>query len=153
KPTNQPWRIGMLEFLGENQEAETALRMIAEQQPDKLDPWLALVRFQATHRPAQGQGQEAATARKQVLAKVEATIAEVKKRVKIAWPELLEAECRRAATDWPAADKAFDVAVRRYPDVHEVQSAGARYFEERGHLDAAGACLQRIVARHPNDRG
>ena len=85
--------------------------------------------------------------------KVEATIAEAKQRVRLPWPELIEAECRRAAADWPAADQAFDAAAKRYPDVRDVQLAASRYYEERGRLDDAEACLRRMLNRNPDERG
>ena len=146
QPVKQPWQVGMLEFLGEDKKAESALRAIAEQQSDKLEPWLALLRFQAGHRPPQ------ATDQAKQQQRLEATIAEIKQRVKIQWPDLLEAECRRAVADLPTADKAFDAALKKFPEVDEVQAAAARYFEERGRLGAAEACLRNILTRHPNDR-
>ena len=145
KPT---WQVRVLDYLGKNEEAETSLRTFAEQQPDKLEPWLALVRFHAAEHRAQ------AATDSDRRHKVEATIAEAKQRVKLPWPELIEAECRRAAADWPAADKAFDAAAKRYPDVRDVQLATSRYYEERGRLDIAEACLRRMLNRNPdNERG
>ena len=62
-----------------------------------------------------------------------AIAAEIKPRLKNRWPvELLAAECRFAAADWPAADKAFDTAVKRYPDDREVQAANTRYQARKG---------------------
>ena len=47
---------------------------------------------------------------------------EIKPQLKNRWPdELIEAEGRFAAADWPAADQAFDTALKRYPDRPEVQ--------------------------------
>ena len=131
----------MLEYLGKNEEAETGLREITEQQPDKLEPWLALVRFHATPRRAQ------TAADSDRRDKVEEILEEIEPLLKDRWPdELLEAECRFAAADWPAADRAFDAALKHYPEVPEVQAAAARYRAQKGELDAAEACLSHLKA-------
>ena len=79
--------------------------------------------------------------------KAEANIAKFKPLLKAGWPnELLAAECRFAAADWPAADQAFDAALKRYPQLPEVQAAEARYRTQKGRPDAAEACLRRLEA-------
>jgi tetratricopeptide (TPR) repeat protein len=139
-PGRQSWQVGMLELLGQDQKAEAALRSSAEQS-DKLEPWLALIRFQATPRPPRSNLK---TDRR---LKVAETLAELRPFLKDRWqPEVLEAEYAFAAGDWPAADRAFNVALGRYPKVPEVQAAAARYAEQKGHLDAADACLSRLKA-------
>ena len=110
------------------------------------------VRAAATRYQAQKGRPEAAEACLRRLS-VEATIAEAQQRVKLPWPELIEAECRWAAADWAAADQVFDAAVKRYPDVRDVQLAAARYYEQRGRLDVAEACLRRMLDRNPDERG
>src|SRR5262249_8118348 len=116
-PGRQSWQAGMLEYLGKDQEAEATLRSSAEQQPDRLEPWLALIRFQGNPHPRR------TAPHKDRRLKVAETIAELKPLLKDRWqPELLEAECFFAAADWPAADRAFNVALGRYPKVPEVQA-------------------------------
>jgi tetratricopeptide (TPR) repeat protein len=126
----------MFEQLGKFQEAEAVLRKMAEQQPERLERWLALVRHQAAHG-----GASAATK----------TIEDVKLRFKNDRPELLEAQCRTAAGDRPGADKAFEAAIRRYPDDRDVLLYAERYFEGMGRFDRAEACLKRLLERDPND--
>jgi tetratricopeptide (TPR) repeat protein len=65
---------------------------------------------------------------------------------------LLEAECRWTVNDLPAADQAFATAVERYPDARNVQATAVRYYEQRGRLDKAEACLRRILDRNPGER-
>ena len=111
KPT---WQVGILDYLGKNEEAETSLRTPAEQQPGKLEPWLALVRFYATQHRAQ------APADSDRRHSVEETLEEIAPLLKNRWPdELLAAERRFAAADWPAADKAFEAALTRYPETRQ----------------------------------
>ena len=47
-PGRPSWQVGILEYLGKDEEAETSLRTLAEQQPDKLEPWL---RWHASMQP------------------------------------------------------------------------------------------------------
>jgi tetratricopeptide (TPR) repeat protein len=140
-PGSQSWQAGMLEYLGKDQKAEAALRSSAEQQSDKLDPWLALIRFQANPRPPR------TTASIDRRLKVTEALAELKPLLKDRWrPELLEAECAFAAADWPAADRAFNASRARYPELPEVQAAAKRYADQKGQLEAADACLSRLKA-------
>ena len=140
-PGRPSWQVGILDYLGKNEEAETSLRTLAEQQPDKLEPWLALARFHATHHRAQ------AATDSDRRHKVEEILEEIEPLLKDRWPdELLEAECRFAAADWPAADQAFDAALKRYPQLPEVQAAEARYRTHKEDLDAAEACLSHLKA-------
>jgi len=136
KPGIQPWQIVVLDMLGEKEKAESVVRALAEQS-GVLDWWLNLVRRQVER----GQASVA-----------EKTIAEIKRRVKVEQPELLEAECRRAAGDWPAADRAFSETLNHYPNVVKVQMRAAEYFQERGRNDRAQECLRRVLSQDPNDR-
>jgi cellulose synthase operon protein C len=131
------WQAGMLDLLGTGEKAESALRRMAEQQPESLLPWLRLLRFQATHDRPQA---------------ISATLAQVKKSIKTNRPELLEAQCRWAANDRAAADQAFATALERHPDDREVEQAACLYYEETAQHDRAEACLRKILDRSPNDR-
>ncbi len=140
-PEKLTWQVGVLDYLGKNEEAETSMRASAEQQPNKLEPWLALIRFYATQHRAQAP---ADSDRRQ---KVEDILAEITPLLKNRWPdELLAAECRFAAADWLAADKAYEAALARYPQLPEVQEAKARFHDPKKDLDKAEACLRRLKA-------
>jgi tetratricopeptide (TPR) repeat protein len=117
----------------------------------KRYPEVAEVQAVAVSYQKQREREDAADACLRRL-KIEATIAEIKQRVKFSWPELLEAECRWTVNDLPAADQAFASAVERYPDARNVQAIAARYYEQRGRLDKSEACLRRILARNPGER-
>jgi tetratricopeptide (TPR) repeat protein len=139
-PGKPSWQVGVLDYLGKNEEAETSLWTLAEQRPDKLEPWLALARFHATqHRARTATDSDRRH-------KVEEILEEIKPLLKLPWPELIEAECRFAAADWPAADKAFDAARKLYPETAEVQEAATRYAAQKGRLDAAEARLSYLKA-------
>jgi tetratricopeptide (TPR) repeat protein len=137
KPGIQAWQVQILDVLGEKEKVESALRILAEHSGTRtLEGWLELVHFQSTR----GQAKAA-----------EQTIAEIKRRITPKQPELLEARCRRATGNWPEADRAYSEAVRRYPNVIEVQMHGAQYFQERGQRERAEECLRRVLAQNPND--
>ena len=138
---SQSWQVAMLESLGKAEEAEAGLRKSVEDQPGKLEPWLALIRFQARPRAPK----TAVEIDRRV--KVEETLEEIRPLLQDGWrPELLEAECRFAAADWAAAGRAFDVALNHYPQVAEVRAAAARYGARKGRLNAADACLSHLKA-------
>jgi tetratricopeptide (TPR) repeat protein len=136
RPGRQAWQVGMLDMIGETDKAEVALRAAAERL-NTVEAWLVLLHFQTDH----GERRSSAD-----------TIREIKRRFKSEQPELLEARCQWAAGNWPAADRAFHEAARRYANILDVQSRAARYFEERGRGDQAELCLRRILERTPNDR-
>jgi tetratricopeptide (TPR) repeat protein len=137
KTPAQPWQLEMFNLLGAPEKVESELRKTAEKQPGQLEPWLALVRFQAAH----GRPQAAAE-----------TIALIKTHVKTDRGDLLEAQCRWAAADRDPADRAFDAALKRTPDDRDVVLTATRYYEETGQTDRAEACLKQVVDRNPNDR-
>ena len=135
------WQVEILDYLGKNEEAEASLRIRAEQHPDQLEPWLALARFCATPRRAR------VATDSDRRGKVEGILDEIEPLLKGRWPDaLLAAECRFAAADWPAADLAFDTALKRYPESPEVRAAATRYRNHKEDLDAAEACLSHLKA-------
>jgi tetratricopeptide (TPR) repeat protein len=133
----RPWHAEIYKLLGSSDKAESVLRILAEQQPERLEAWLALLQYQAGHNRGQA---------------VAATVAEIKKRIKTDRPELLEAQCLVAVADQAGADKAFDEALRRYPDDRRVLLTAAQYFETKGRNDRAEACRRHAVGLDSSDR-
>jgi tetratricopeptide (TPR) repeat protein len=131
------WQAEMFELLGDSKKAEGVLRRLVEQEPNRLELWLTLVRHQADHDGARAAAE---------------TTEEIKGRFKAERPELLEAQCRSAANDRPGAVKAFDEALRRYPDDPAVLLAAANQFIETGLSDRAEACLRHLLDRNPKER-
>jgi cellulose synthase operon protein C len=132
-----PWQIEIYNRLGSTDKAVAALRALAEKRPEILEPWLTLLRYQATHGRAQA---------------AEQTIAEIKKKIATDLPELVEAQYRMAVNDLAGADKAIDEALHRFPDDRKVLLGAAQYFETRGRNDRAEACRKHAVERDPSDR-
>lgn len=130
------WQVAMLDLLGDDAKAEAALRAKAEQQSE-LEPWLVLIRYQASHGLSQSLPQ---------------SIAQAKKSVKTDRPNLLEAQCLWAAADQSAAEKAFEKAIGLAPDDRDVQLIASQFFQEIGRMDIAEECLRRILTINPEDR-
>src|SRR5262249_53041022 len=98
-PEALTWQARMLHHLGRLDDAETALRAMAERRPGGLEPWLQLLRFQAGRKRFQA---------------VAETIRRVRTSVKTDHPELIEAQCLAAAGD-ASAPKAFAAALAKTP--------------------------------------
>ncbi len=131
------WQARMLDHLGRVEDAEAALRAIAERQPGRLEPWLDLLRFQAGHKRTDAARE---------------TIARVKAAVKIDPPERLEALCRWATGDLPAARKAFDAAIAARPDDIPLRLEAARFLEEAERPIEAEAALRDVLRLDPKNR-
>jgi tetratricopeptide (TPR) repeat protein len=129
----------MLDHLGQVEDAESVLRALAERRPDALEPWLDLIRHQGERKKSQA---------------VAETIALVKSRVKLDPPELLEARCRFAAGDIPAADKAYAAAVARKPGDLEIRTEAARFYESDkvARPRDAEECLRAVLQADPKHR-
>lgn len=131
------WQSRMLDHIGRLDDAENALRAMAERQPDVLEPWLRLIRLQAGHK------------RQKAVAE---TIARVKAANKSVHPELLDAQCAWAAGDQAAASKAFAAAIAAYPDDVAACHEAARFHQENGQYVLAETALRDALKRDPNDR-
>ncbi|MBY0396488.1 MAG: tetratricopeptide repeat protein, partial [Thermoleophilia bacterium] len=94
------WQARMLRHLGRVDDAETILRALAERQPKALEPWLALIKFQAQRNNP---------------AAIAETISRVKAEVPTRQPEYLEARCLWASGDAPGAARSFAAAMARDP--------------------------------------
>ena len=144
------WQAKMLNYLVRFDDAESALRAMAERQLTSLDPWLALLKHQAQHR------REA----------VPATIARIMDQIKTDQPELLHARCLwtaldpspktqpakdQAAKDLAVADKAFHLALAKHIDADSLLLA-AKYFEETDRPGEAKTLLTRLLAHEPQNR-
>ena len=136
-PGSQLWRAQMLERIGKGAEAETILKAMAEQRPADLESRLRLLRAQAAHGEAKA---------------VAASIERIRADFKSDPPELLEARCRWAVNDRPAADQAFEAALKRRPEDANVNRYAAAYYEDTGRRDEAEACLRRARRANPGDR-
>jgi len=131
------WQARMLSLVGRLDDAETALRAMAERRPDALEPWLALIRFQAENKRAAALTQ---------------TIARVKAAVRGAQADLTAARCLEAAHETTAAAGAFAAAVAARPEDHAVRREAARFFEQAGRPLEAEALLRDGLRLDPADR-
>jgi tetratricopeptide (TPR) repeat protein len=131
------WQSRMLDHIGRLEDAENALRALAERQPNVLDPWLRLIRYQVGHKRTQAAAE---------------TIVRVKATIKSVQPELLDARCARAAGDQAAASKAFAAAVAAYPGDVPVCHEAAQFHQENNEFVLAEAALREALKRDPSDR-
>ena len=131
------WQAKMLDLLGRFDDAESALRALAERRSDAVEPWLALLNYQAAH----GRTTVAAD-----------TIKLIKERVKTDRPELLDARCLWSAGDRAGADKAFQAALSQTPDDVPTLLTAARYDEQTGRSSRAEAHLRRVLKLDPKNR-
>ena len=131
------WQAQMLDHLGRLQDAESALRSLAERNPGDLDPWLTLVRYQADrHRTPSAA----------------ATVEVAKKSVKSKNPELVDARLRWASGDFPAATKAFLGAIAKHPDDVETRVQASGFFEQARRPTDAAEQLRAVLQLDPGNR-
>lgn len=133
------WKARVLNTVGKPDEAETALRDLAEKS-DEPAPWLTLLFFQI----GQKRPTEALTA----------TIDLIKQRVtKIEGvPELLWAQCHRAAGNNAAAQADYEAALAKAPEDPRVARGAAEFFQAIGRVDRAEALLRGVLQRDPAQR-
>lgn len=135
---SRTWQARMLELIGKPDEAEAALRSLAEQTPAEIAPWLALVRSLASH----GKAGDVARA-----------IDRARGAIKDEDARLVEARLRWAGDDPAAAEAAFSAAIRARPDASEPRLYASLFFEATGRPAEAIACLRRMRGIDPKGRG
>jgi tetratricopeptide (TPR) repeat protein len=131
------WQAKMLNQLGRVDDAESSLRALAERQPDVLQPWLALLRFQ--------------TATKRTQAATD-TVARIKAEFRTSQPELLDARCAWAVGDRVGADKAFQAVLAKEPESVSLLIEAAQFYEQAERPLEAEALLRRVIALEPKNR-
>ncbi len=137
-PGSASWQARMFDTIGKPDEAEATLRAVVEKKPSDLEPWLELIRHQATLGKA---------------ADLSATIDRAKGQIKGVAPDMLEARLLWAANDRTAADRAFGAALAAHPDDARFRIIASRYYEETGRPADAAACLQDALRVDPKNRG
>jgi len=130
------WQAEVLRSAGKPDEAEAALRELTGRRPDEPAPWLQLLMFQV--------------GRKQTAAAL-ATVEQIKARVDSPRPELLWAQCYRAAGDAGKAAEFYRKALDRWPDDPAVLDASVGFLEQSGRADEAVAALRSALRRDPAD--
>lgn len=131
------WQARMLSHLGKVDSAETVLRAMAERQPQLLDPWLTLIKFQA------GRNNPGAIAE---------SISRVKVEVPSERPEFIEARCLWAAGDTRGAAKAFELAQRRDPNDVSIRLEASLFHDQNNRPIEAEACLREALRIEPKNR-
>ncbi|MGE3817934.1 MAG: tetratricopeptide repeat protein [Isosphaeraceae bacterium] len=132
----QTWRAEVLQALGKPEEAERALAALVERKPAEPAPWLKLLMLQVV----QGRKAEAL-----------ATVDRMRSKVKTDYPELLWAQCYRAAGDFARANESYDAALRRWPNDLGVTLSAVGFFQQSGQLDRADAVLRSVLAKDPSN--
>ena len=137
-PGTRSWQAKVLEAIGRPDRAEPVLLAVAEQTPTEIEPWLELIRNQASR----GKVREAS-----------ATVERAKGLIKADDRALMEARLRWAANDRPAADLAIETTIANRRDDPKVRLIAARYFEDTGRPREAVACLRAALKIDPKSRG
>jgi tetratricopeptide (TPR) repeat protein len=128
------WQALVLNALGKPKQAEEALRATIQLRPDAPTPWLQLLMLQVNQKETK---------------RAEATVEQIRERVKSDFPELLWAQCYRVIGDKANADKYYDAALKRWPDDVAVRESAISYYEQNGRDADAEASLRHIIDRDP----
>ena len=135
---SKAWQAKMLELIGRPDQADATLRDLAEQKPDELEPWLALVESLANHNKSK---------------EIRATIDRAKARVKPEDRPLAEARLIWASGDRAGADRAFADLLRAKPDDIQALLFASLFHERASRVSEAIACLRRMIEIEPKNRG
>ena len=126
------WQAEVLNALGKPKEAEEALRALIAGSPNQPTAWLQLLMLQI----AQRKTDEALK-----------TIDLIREKVKTPFPELLSAQCYRAAGELQKADDAYQAAMARYPNELDVLKSAITFYEQAGRSETTEAALRAILRR------
>ena len=126
------WQAEVLNAMGKPKEAEEALQAIIAKSPTEAAPWLQLLMLQV----AQKQSADALK-----------TIDQIREKVKTPFPELLMAQCYRAAGELQKADDAYQAAMARYPNEMDVLKSAITFYEQAGRSETTEAALRAILRR------
>lgn len=132
----QTWQAEVLQALGKPEEAEKTLTALVQRKPAEPAPWLKLLMLQVL------QGRKA---------KALETVEKMRSLVKTDYPELLWAQCYRAADDFARANENYDAALRRWPNDLGVLLSAVGFFQQSGQLDRADAVLRSVLSRDPSN--
>src|SRR5262249_22570907 len=124
------WQADVLKALGKPAEAETRLRDLIAKRPGEPAPWLQLLMLQVSQRK---------------LAEANATIEQIRTQVKTDYPELLLAQCYRAAGDVRRAAESYREALSRWPEEGAVLLSAVNFFEQAGLKDDAESTLRSVL--------
>jgi len=127
------WATKIFNTLGEPKKAEATLRELVDKNPEAFGPWMTLLQFQVSVKD-----QEAAHKTAEQL------VASVKDLER---PELVHGQAWRIAGDRDRADKAFEDALKRWPDDPRVGRAAAEYFTATLRPERSEALLRDILKR------
>ncbi len=133
----QVWQANVLKALGSPDQARQKLQDLIKANPEDLSPWVSLLMLQL------GQKQ---------LTEAAATVAEMKKNVKVERPELLWARCAILMGDAKAADKEIEAALAQHPDDPIVLRTAVQYYRQTNRGELAVATLRDIHKRKPEAR-
>jgi tetratricopeptide (TPR) repeat protein len=124
------WQADVLKALGKPEEAETRLRELIAKKPEEPAPYIQLLMLQVS----QGQREKAA-----------ATVEQMMTHVKTAYPQLLRAQCYRAAGETKLAAEAYRESLRRWPEESAVLTSAVTFFEQSGLRDDAESVLRSML--------
>ena len=131
------WQVRMLDHLGKLDDAESALRAMADRRPDEITPLLKLLEFQAKHHRNAG---------------ADLTAARIKERFRSSKPERLDAMIAKTRGDLAAAAKAFAAALVRDPEDVPLLLEVASFHELNGRSLDAEAAYRKVLELDPKNR-
>jgi len=130
------WQAEVLKALGKPDEAEKTLTAVTEKRPTEPAPWLQLLMLQVSR----GRKVEAL-----------ATIERMRTKVKTDYPELLLAQCYRAAGDPVRAAESYEAALRRWSNDLGVMLSAVGFYQQSGLPNRAEAILRTVLSRDPSN--
>lgn len=132
------WLAKVLNTVGRPEDADKALRALAEAHPDEVGPWTALLYFQAGQKQT-AEAQRTADRMRASLTKIE-------------HPEFRHAQWYRVAGDLARAAALYDEALTKWPHDSNVVRGAAEFYEATGRADKAQTCLTAVVQHDPSQR-
>ncbi|MFO0910979.1 MAG: tetratricopeptide repeat protein [Isosphaeraceae bacterium] len=131
------WQARMLNHMGRFDDAESALRAVAERRATEPEPWLMLIQYQAAHQRTQAARE---------------TVDHAKSVVKTDRPDVFHAKCLWALNDRTASDAAFRELLEKNPRDTIVLAEASRYYEETNRLGEAERLLNTLREVDPKNR-
>lgn len=126
------WEIEVLQAMGDPKEAQAKARKWVAERPTEATPWMLLLMLQINAKDKDAAAE---------------TVEQIRRNVKADRPELLLAQCYRAAGDLRKAAASFQEAIQRWPDDFGVLGAAVAFYEQVGLRGEAEEALRQIRRR------
>lgn len=130
----QVWKSRVLTALGKPKEAERTLRVLVQQRPEELGPYVALMMLELSQKQTD---------------KAAEIVEQIKTNVRTEFPELVWAGCYLAVGNLPRATEYYKASLQKWPDDVEVLQRAIAFFQATGHPEEAEDALRQTLQRNP----